>query len=49
MVLPKRLIGAVTAALCAFTVSVSHAADSDIPKSFTGEHERVAHYTGGHR
>src|SRR5271165_5552411 len=35
MVLPKRLTGAVIAALCAFTVFIAHAADSDIPKSFT--------------
>jgi uncharacterized protein len=35
MVLPKRPTGAVVAALCAFAVSVSHAADSDIPKTFT--------------
>jgi uncharacterized protein len=35
MVQLKRLTGAVTAALCAFTVSVSHAADSDIPKTYT--------------
>ncbi len=35
MVLPKRLTVAVAAALCAFTGFIAHAADSDIPKSFT--------------